>query len=796
VLKALEKEPADRHATAREIRSALRDVGTMPAPQFTLRSRLAGAVLSVLLLAVVGTWLWDRAPVLDLDDARYAVLSFAHLDSTEIRLVDGSRCQIRLIEALNQWEDVQTVRTPVVADREARHHGTPMSLDIALATAADLGAGRLVWGQVWREGEVTRVEGVLYDVASGQAIRTQHISITPNDHPGDRFEELADSLLLGQVSTATARASAGSTRSLLALQSFDDGHRSLRRWALAEAAAHFTAAADRDPEYVQASLWRSLVGLFRGEGYESWRRYAAQAAREAERLSGHDRLMARGLAELSGERWQEACTAFEQAVGRDALSFQAWLGLGDCQARDRTVLPDTRSPSGWSFRSSYASAARAYRRALDLAPSYNAILQDTLDLHIQRVFETRVGDYRAGVSADADAQRFGAHPELVGDTIAYVPWPIPDLFSRPFTSATLQAVQRNGATLGEVTENWVRAFPRDPRALTAQARVLEAVGRVAPTGDSTTSALDAVRAARRHTDGSQSETHTMLATAEVRLLVKLESHAQAARLADSVLDRSSPTERTIEALAGLAVLRGRPSLAADLLEGVSAEGGFPLVSDQERVPVPLRETAVRFLAFASVGGPLDSLAALRARALREARSLLPPDEQGTFLTALISDALTVAYTVMSREEGDPPSHEGDWLRDPLDHLADDEDAAREGLASWDERTGGLPVGEVATQTLWVESHLRLALGDTARAATRLGDHLEALRLHDERLLAPDQIGPLVRAMALRATLAHQAGDARTARRWAQAVVDLWTGGEPTALDVVNTMSSILDAVGR
>jgi hypothetical protein len=78
----------------------------------------------------------------------------------------------------------------------------------------------------------------------------------------------------------------------------------------------------------------------------------------------------------------------------------------------------------------------------------------------------------------------------------------------------------------------------------------------------------------------------------------------------------------------------------------------------------------------------------------------------------------------------------------------------------------------------------------------LGDHLEALRLHDERLLAPDQIGPLVRAMALRATLAHQAGDARTARRWAQAVVDLWTGGEPTALDVVNTMSSILDAVGR
>jgi hypothetical protein len=37
---------------------------------------------------------------------------------------------------------------------------------------------------------------------------------------------------------------------------------------------------------------------------------------------------------------------------------------------------------------------------------------------------------------------------------------------------------------------------------------------------------------------------------------------------------------------------------------------------------------------------------------------------------------------------------------------------------------------------------------------------------------------LVRGMALRAILAAEAGDTTTARRWAQDVLLLWSGGDP------------------
>ncbi len=49
-------------------------------------------------------------------------------------------------------------------------------------------------------------------------------------------------------------------------------------------------------------------------------------------------------------------------------------------------------------------------------------------------------------------------------------------------------------------------------------------------------------------------------------------------------------------------------------------------------------------------------------------------------------------------------------------------------------------------------------------------------------------------MALRADLAGTHGDALTARRWASAVVTLWSGSEPALQPVVKRMKHIVEMV--
>ncbi|MDP2956837.1 MAG: serine/threonine-protein kinase [Longimicrobiales bacterium] len=799
VLRALEKDPSHRFASADEMRQALERAVTLPqapSPLPAFATRWAGGLMGLFVLAAAVVALRvGRPPVPTLDDSRFAVLSFVQVDSSHVSLVDGSRCQTRFRAALARWEDVELVPAVVLRDREMRHKGRPLRPDEALAIAEELGAGRLVWGQVWQEGDSTRVEANLYDVVSAAVLRTHRIAIGPGGPTAAMFDEMADSLIVGQIRSSEGRAGASGTRSLEALRLYDDGHRSLGQWALVDASRAFEAAVERDPGYAQASLWRSLVGLFQGEDHTQWRRFAAQAAREGEALTAGERLMARGLRELADGNWQDACEVFGQVVARDSLSFEGWLGLGDCQSRDSQVDEDQASPSGWRFRSSYAAAGRAYVTALSLAPSYAFALQDTTEHQLEQVFPVRVGDARLGQGGPEDTVRFLALPELRGDSLAYVPWPLVEFLQRPPSAATSQAVQSNQARLVRVTEAWLAAFPDDLDALVAHARMLEVQGLLAPTGDPTTSALDAVRAARAQIPPEELDTRVLTGTLEVRLLVKQEQFAEAARLADSLLELSPPlTEPTADALAGLAILRGRPSLAADRMASVASRVTFPLLAAQERAPVELRETALRFAAFAAGGGPLDSLEDLRRRALSQGAALVPGADRERVLTSLLSDDLALAYIVMPASPRDPAPQPGNPFAVSLAMLSNGDTAgARKALAGTEGLSAVLAAGSVPFSVAWMENHVRLALGDTVLATSQLDQLLGSLRAQDRLLVTMTQAGPLVRSMARRATLAHRAGDRDTAWRWARAVVTLWANGEVPASQVVAEMRFILSS---
>src|SRR5207249_10151656 len=88
----------------------------------------------------------------------------------------------------------------------------------------------------------------------------------------------------------------------------------------------------------------------------------------------------------------------------------------------------------------------------------------------------------------------------------------------------------------------------------------------------------------------------------VRLLVKAGEFAGARRLGDSVL-RAAP--RGVAGPAGVAVLLGRPALAARLVAPEDPETEYPGSADNQSVTIPIAALRVglELLAYASAGAP-------------------------------------------------------------------------------------------------------------------------------------------------------------------------------------------------
>jgi hypothetical protein len=101
-------------------------------------------------------------------------------------------------------------------------------------------------------------------------------------------------------------------------------------------------------------------------------------------------------------------------------------------------------------------------------------------------------------------------------------------------------------------------------------------------------------------------------------------------------------------------------------------------------------------------------------------------------------------------------------------------------------------GDVAFDATYHEAWLLLAIGDTIEATQLLDLSLDALpTMRTEILDQLPQVATLVRGMALRADLAARANDSTTARRWAQDVVQLWSGADPELQPTVQAMRSIV-----
>jgi hypothetical protein len=438
------------------------------------------------------------------------------------------------------------------------------------------------------------------------------------------------------------------------------------------------------------------------------------------------------------------------------------------------------------------SAVNAYMKALRILPEFQEAFINLGSERLSRLLWTQPNYLRLGFAIEnGDTTYFAAFPELRHDTLAFVPRLFADIrmggpTARPATQN--EAIARNILLLRTVASDWVHAVPGSSAAHLQFARALEASGAIGPRATGDTNAIDEARRARALAARPPQRLNAMLD--EARLDIEIERFAAARAVADSILGAwTLPTAEEAGFVATAAALTGHVHRTVAALRMTAAYDTISLPPPRARVLAPIvpASDALAFLGYAACGAPVDSMRATAERTTRSIRAWVDTAHRQEVRRALMDWPATLAYDEMGAS---------------LDHRSDD------GANSQMAREWALAHGDVATERtylaqmkeqmrqampgdadpggLFVDARLAVAAGDTASAISEIDFHgLDAIPRFGLRITEDaSEAAPFVRMMALRADLAHHTGDARTASRWAQAVIALWGGADPELQPVV------------
>ena len=101
-----------------------------------------------------------------------------------------------------------------------------------------------------------------------------------------------------------------------------------------------TIAVAVDPDFPDANFWLAQVLVWNGAPSDVWSPPASRALASPRGLAPRDGRLAAGLVAMADGRFPEACAAYRQVLRRDTLSFAAWFGLAECNAKDKVVVRD------------------------------------------------------------------------------------------------------------------------------------------------------------------------------------------------------------------------------------------------------------------------------------------------------------------------------------------------------------------------------------------------------------------------------------------------------------------------
>ncbi|MDF1502433.1 BTAD domain-containing putative transcriptional regulator [Roseisolibacter sp. H3M3-2] len=771
------EEPA--HPTAPAVPALGRESSAGVARARGWKSRRAG-VARLALLAICGALLTGvlaraRGRSAALDARTYAVLPFA--DEGSPGPIDGRQSALLLADHLGRWSGVRLADSRRIADQLLRQ-GAPPSLEAALALARSVGARHLVWGSAARLGDSVRVHAALYDVVTADLTRERVVRVAGEMAALDEAFRALATTLLGVAPDAAG--GPAPTLVLDAWRAFGRGDSALSGWDLVTARHELAQAIRLDSAFAPAALQLAQVLAWSDDASSAERRAAALHAWSLrDRLPVHGRTAAEALLAIASGHHDRACQRYGELIARDSNDFGAWLGLGDCQAQDALVLPGPAGAERPRFRSSYHAAARAYERALDLAPSFLGDRRGWAFARFTRILTTEPARPRLGYAVDgSDTTRFAGFPSLAGDTIGFVPLTIAEIQAggdRRDIAARTRAIQFNRRRLRDVARRWVASSPGNPSALEALAIALEQVGQITPEDRPADGALGAT--ARALAASRDEEQRLRLGIARARLLLKSGDFERAARQADSLLGaHPRPSPGFAEMLAPVAALLGRAQRTTELLRA-AAIGQDPYVV----VPVPLspphavRSAAASLVAMAALGASPDSVARSARGLLQAVDATVPRTERAAVRGAVLRVPFRLAYRELRAARVDTAGLPSDFLlswhgyRERGDMVGLHAAIASFRASRVDAVPGSLTI-DVSLQM----AALLMAVGDSAAAREVAADALDALSTSSTRLLDyVESAAALPRLLTLAAHLDRRFGDSASTQRWTLAARALW-----------------------
>jgi len=522
-------------------------------------------------------------------------------------------------------------------------------------------------------------------------------------------------------------------------------------------------------------------------GTEDFGLAVSRLLRARSRLRGRDSLYAEGLIALGNGSYQSACTTFERLRTADSLDAMAWYGLGDCQALDSGVVRDTKSASGWRFRSSWSTAARAYVRAATLSQPTNRSLSYGM---LANLLPISAAQTRGGHSVDGTAQRFLAHPSADADSVGFVPFPFADVVAaKPSVlSPTLpEALRLNRDLLVNAARRWSAAYGDNPDAFEALAAGLETRGEIGAGDEGAGGALRKARSLAQSPD-----MRLRLAAGDVRLRIKRGELESAMDLADSVLGAipTTPTRDQAAWTVGLAALTGRiareSQLRSIVLASYNASAG---------IAPPLTESASRLFARAAAGVCDDSLLALRRELEIVLDSYSQPIRRTQVARELITRPMALAFpcfgakafdglpTDVKLDAAERAALRGDRRRAAI--ILDSVEAVRRAF---------LP-GEVALDAVVQEARIRATIRDTTSAIRQLDRVLRALPTLTRFAVREEaQSAAFGRAFLLRAELARATGDVAEQQLRARQALTVWRHADASLAPTIERLRVLASGV--
>ncbi|MDB4906150.1 MAG: protein kinase [Gemmatimonadetes bacterium] len=369
---------------------------------------------------------------------------------------------------LSRWTDISVVDdkrvTDLVRTLPTARAAQSLSLEDGLALARRAGAGMLVMGDFFKVGKGARLVANVFNVRSGARLR----SITQQALDADSLLAAFGPLARGVLAVpppGDASVGAIGTTSVDAYQEYLQGVTAFNQFELGGAKAHFRNALKLDSTFALAHYKLSVAIHWDVDSADTTERvHALAAARLGGTLPPRERALIRARVASATGDYERACATLRSLVERDSSDVEATYGVGECEYHAAFLVPEAIDAIRGRMRGNWNLAIAAFRRVLQLDPSYHPAFEHVLDMLGSQVITMCPPPAPTGCGNDPTV--FSAWVIREADSLVVVPVrgtvAVKDVW-RERQIAT-RSGRRNLEVARRIAQEWSEAAPTEARA--------------------------------------------------------------------------------------------------------------------------------------------------------------------------------------------------------------------------------------------------------------------------------------------------------------------------------------------